>query len=185
MALYRVIALGDSLTYGYPFGKALSWVEQSSQELGVQILNQGINGDNLSHMLKRLTRDVLDLKPEICIVMGGTNDVYQGVDLENLKVDYEKITEKILEEKILPLVALPPPIKDSALEKKMAKYRTWLKKHAKSYSLKILDFYSPFMDKKKKRTLPGTLEDGFHPSSKGYRAMTEMAVKTLKPLLEN
>jgi acyl-CoA thioesterase I len=183
MPLYPIIALGDSLTYGYPFGQAMSWVEYSSKELKVPILNQGTNANILQQMLRRLTIDVLDLKPDYCLILGGTNDVYQGVSLELMKSNFSKITERLLEHQILPIVGLPPPLEDAVFEKDLAKYRNWLKKHAREHSLKVIDFYSAFIDPKKKKLIHAYFEDGIHPSSKGYQAMAQAAIKVLKPLL--
>lgn len=183
MAPFRIIALGDSLTYGYPFGNPLSWVQLTSDAIGIPILNQGINGDTLAHLLRRLNTDVIDLNPEFCILLGGTNDVYQGVDVELMKSNFTKLTEKLLEHNILPIVGLPPPTQDGVFEKTLTKFRNWIKRHAKAHSLKVIDFYNPFLDKKK-RILSANLEDGVHPSSKGYQAMAQAATKALSTLLE-
>lgn len=184
MANYRIVALGDSLTYGYPFGNPLSWVQITADELGVPILNRGINGDTLGRLVRRLTIDVVDMAPEFCILLGGTNDICQGADLETMKTNFTKLTEKLLENKILPVVGLPPPIQDATLEKNMAKFRNWIKRQAKAASLKTIDFHKPFLDKRK-RILPATLEDGVHPSAKGYQMMAQAAVKVVGKLLED
>lgn len=183
MPPYRVIALGDSLTYGYPFGHAMSWVEYASKELKTKILNQGLNGNTLPQMFKRVTVDVLDLKPEYCVVLGGTNDVYQGADVKLMESNFAKIVAKLQEGKVQPVVGLPAPLEDEVYENDLGKYRRWLKKFAKDHDFKAIDFYSAFFDPKKKRVISAYFEDGIHPSSKGYQAMAQAAVKMLKPLL--
>lgn len=183
MSTFRIVALGDSLTYGYPFGNPLSWVQGASEELGIPILNQGTNGDTIGRLLRRLNIDVLDINPEICLILGGTNDVFQDVDLETMKSNFSKLTEKLLEQKILPVVGLPPPVQDKEIEKNLTKFRNWLKRHAKACSLQTIDFHKCFLDKRK-RILPGTLEDGVHPSAKGYELMAESATKCLNKILE-
>ncbi len=184
MAPYPVVAFGDSLTYGYPFGNPLSWVQRVSDELNVPILNQGANGDSLAHLLRRVNFDVLDLHPKICIILGGTNDIFQGTDLNTMKANFTKLTEKLLDHKVLPVIGLPPPIKDAKLEKTMTTYRNWLKRHAKACSLKVIDFHKPFLDKQK-RIRSVNLEDGVHPSSKGYELMAQTALPILQKILEN
>ena len=183
MPPYRAIALGDSLTYGYPFGKNMSWVEYAAKELQVPILNQGINGNTLREMLRRVTIDVLDLKPEFCILLGGANDVYQGVSQGLMQSNFAKLAEQLVDSNIRPLVGLPPPVEDAVFEKELAKFRRWLKSYAKENKFPTIDFYSPFIDSKKKKPISSYFEDGVHPSSKGYQAMAKAAVETLKSVL--
>ncbi|MCE9623898.1 MAG: GDSL family lipase [Deltaproteobacteria bacterium] len=184
MPPYRVIALGDSLTYGYPFGKNMSWVEYASKELKTPILNQGVNGNTFREMLRRLTIDVLDLKPELCVLLGGANDVYQGVSQDLMRSNFTKITELLEEGKIRPLVGLPPPVEDEVFEKELAKFRRWLKSFAKEKRFSTIDFYGPFIDTKKKKLNAACYEDGVHPSSKGYQGMAKAAIKVLQEALE-
>lgn len=182
-APYRVIALGDSLTYGYPFGKNLSWVEYAAKELRTPILNQGINGNTLRDMLRRVTVDVLDLKPEYCILFGGANDVYQGVDVDLMQSNLLKLLELLEEHEIQPILALPPPLEDEVYEKILGKFRRWIKARAKERKIPVIDFFAAFIDPKKKKPTPAFYEDGVHPSSKGYQAMAKAAVKILQPAL--
>ncbi|HCU24616.1 MAG TPA: hypothetical protein DF383_06340 [Deltaproteobacteria bacterium] len=180
MPPYRVIALGDSLTYGYPFGKNLSWVKLAEQELRIPFLNQGVNGDTFREMLRRLTIDVLDLKPEFCIVLGGANDVYQGMAVALMQSNLSKIASLLKKNKIKPLLGLSPPLRDEVFEKELGKFRRWVKRFAKDHRFVAVDFYSPFLDSKKKRLLPSCLEDGVHPSLKGYQSMAKAAVEVLQ-----
>jgi len=163
----------------------MSWVSYTAQNLNTPILNQGVNGNTLREMLLRLTVDVLDLKPEFCILCGGTNDVYQGIDPDLMNSNFKKMAERILEHKIRPIVALPAPVEDEVFEKDLAKFRRWLKKYAKENDLPVIDFYSSFIDPKKKKVIASYFEDGVHPSSKGYQAMAKTATDVLKGVLKN
>ena len=100
-----------------------------------------------------------------------------------MQASFEKILRHLDEARIQPLIGLPIPIEEEAYEKILGKFRRWLKKIAKERSLKAIDFYSAFLDPKKKRPVPSYYEDGIHPSSKGYQAMAQAAVKVLRPLL--
>jgi len=52
----KIVAMGDSITQGYPFTNQESWVEYLAQELKFQVLNQGICGDFTSGMCPAFPR---------------------------------------------------------------------------------------------------------------------------------
>ena len=47
-------------------------------------LDKGISGQNTSQMLARFQKDVIDLDPQVVVVMGGTNDLAQGVSKDQI-----------------------------------------------------------------------------------------------------
>lgn len=42
-------------------------------------IDKGISGQNTTQMLSRFQKDVVNLKPKVVVIMGGTNDLAQGV----------------------------------------------------------------------------------------------------------
>ena len=42
-------------------------------------MDKGISGQNTTQMLSRFQKDVVDLNPQVVVIMGGTNDLAQGV----------------------------------------------------------------------------------------------------------
>lgn len=186
MKKYRIVALGDSITYGYPFGHKYSWVDLVSQKLGLHIENSGINGNSLRDIFNRLTSDVIDVNPQFVILMGGTNDVCQGLEMDRLQQNFLKIIQTLQEYKIQPIVALPPPVEEKKCEAVLDEFRTFIKKQAKKSKVGLIDFYTSFLDPKKKtkRPIAGLLEDGIHPSAAGYRVMAEAAYPVLAKILK-
>ncbi|MCB1214892.1 MAG: hypothetical protein KDK66_05390 [Deltaproteobacteria bacterium] len=179
MTPYQIIALGDSLTYGYPFGPRCSWVASLSQALGQPILNQGVNGDCLQDMLARLDRDVLDLCPKHCLILGGSNDFYQGIPYEKIKLTYLKILEELKEEKVQAWIGLPPPVREKKVEKQLQTFRNWLVRLSRQLKVPRLDFYKAFVHPKSGRIKAGVLEDEVHPSLAGYEMMGEVVRQTI------
>ena len=47
-------------------------------------IDKGISGQNTTQMLERFQKDVVDLNPQVVVIMGGTNDLAQGVTKEEI-----------------------------------------------------------------------------------------------------
>ena len=69
------VGLGDSIT------ELQTWFSTANAATGhnYKYTNAGIGGQTTAQMLPRLSSDVLDRNPDLCVVLGGTNDLGQGV----------------------------------------------------------------------------------------------------------
>ena len=47
-------------------------------------IDKGISGQNTTQMLSRFRKDVVDLNPKVVVIMGGTNDLAQGVTKQQI-----------------------------------------------------------------------------------------------------
>jgi lysophospholipase L1-like esterase len=82
---YKIVMLGDSITAG------VAWNEL----LGINyIANRGIGGDTTSGFIKRL-ENIYKLKPEICFIMGGINDIYGGITVDEILKNFEIIIKNL------------------------------------------------------------------------------------------
>jgi lysophospholipase L1-like esterase len=89
-----IVMLGNSLT---------EWVEWN-ELLGRQnIVNRGIAGDITGGYLHRLDL-VYKLKPKICFIEGGINDIYAEVPVDVIFSNYKKIVESLLANNITPII---------------------------------------------------------------------------------
>jgi lysophospholipase L1-like esterase len=109
-------ALGDSLTRGFvpydplrPMGPGIPYTSyldnivvtelsrRGVDDVSVQFVNFGVNGDSTRGMLRRLESRVAPLDPDYVIVWGGINDIYVGFPVEdimgNLKALYVETAE--------------------------------------------------------------------------------------------
>ncbi|MFO1470697.1 MAG: GDSL-type esterase/lipase family protein [Turneriella sp.] len=168
----KIVALGDSITWGYPNGR--SWTNLVSIETGIQIVNRGVSGETLEEMYYRLENDVIREKPEICIIMGGTNDVFFGNTPEEMMNMIEQMAGELKRRKITPVIGLPIPLtRGGQTEEKLQALRRKLQ----DSGMLTIDFASDFARSKKdfKKLLP----DGIHPADEGKRLMAERLKKEL------
>jgi lysophospholipase L1-like esterase len=68
-----------------------------------EIANRGIGGDITEGFYKRL-ETIYPLKPEMCFIMGGINDIGRGIPVENILENMEKITEALEWNGIKPII---------------------------------------------------------------------------------
>jgi lysophospholipase L1-like esterase len=90
----NVVMLGNSITY------RANWNELLNRN---DIINRGIGNDVTEGMLMRLN-SVIDVKPRICFVMGGINDINKGVKTKNIVSNLSEIAYILKQNRITPIV---------------------------------------------------------------------------------
>jgi lysophospholipase L1-like esterase len=93
----KIVMFGNSITAS---GK---WAELLGR---TDVINSGFPGLCTYHFLGILQSQVIDLKPDVCFVMGGINDITVGVEQAKIQANYREILDKILENDIIPVVTL-------------------------------------------------------------------------------
>lgn len=189
-----IICIGDSITHGFPFGPAWSWVAVLNRLLPVEVINRGVNGDTTSDMLFRFQTDVLNHNPSITVIMGGTNDAWLGAGLDIVKANLTAMAERSRKQHVLPVMGLPVPLSPGGdddffpgLEETsqiLDHYRTWIEDYCQVNDLPVIDFYTPMLTPGSAYGRPAYFLDGVHPSQKGYLAMAEAALPAMKQLIE-
>lgn len=89
-----VVFLGNSITFGG------NWYELLGRE---RIINRGIGSDNTVGMLHRL-RFVYLLKPKICFIMAGINDIYSDAPVGKIFENYVNIIDTLRAHNIVPVI---------------------------------------------------------------------------------
>ncbi|AVX21088.1 Lysophospholipase L1 [Carboxydocella sporoproducens DSM 16521] len=175
------VALGDSLTYGFPYSPRESWVARVAEELGIQIENRGICGDTLTDMARRLEKDVLGYQPSHCLVLGGTNDVYQlHYRFQRSCQAFMQIIDGLRRHNIIPLVGLPLPVEEAEISARLQELLAWQRDFCTEEGIILIDFFAAFQRQGGIALLP----DGVHPGREGYRLMAETALAVLRPLFK-
>ncbi len=172
----KVVALGDSITYGFPYTPRESWVNIACDLLGINIINEGSCGDTTSFMLYRFFASVLHYHPTHVIIMGGVNDAFWKISKEKVEEHIIKMCTNAEDSGIIPVIGLPTPVCEAPFEEILKGYRYRMCLYAESRGYKIIDFYRSILDPETGGIQWGYHVDGVHPSIDGYEAMS-MAVK--------
>jgi len=86
----NVIMLGNSITHG------VSWAELLGR---TDVVERGIPSDNLEGYFSRIN-NVISLKPKVCFIMGGINDIYNWIPVEDVFRNYVKVITELRSKKI-------------------------------------------------------------------------------------
>jgi lysophospholipase L1-like esterase len=173
----RVVFMGDSITE--------EWSNLYPEFFsGNNYINRGIGGQTTPQMLIRFKPDAIDLKPDVIVILAGTNDIAGNTgpstvrmitdnifSMAELAIAYDII---VVLASILPVyqyswaddVIDPPSMIDSVNSK--------IKEYVENQGLIYLDFYSSMVDDQKGLKLDYT-GDGVHPNEAGYKVMSAIA----------
>ncbi len=105
-----VLALGDSLTYGYGAPPEAAWPAQLASITGWQVVNEGVNGDTAEGALARLAPLLAAQRFDAILVGIGGNDMLRGVPADTTR---SRIAEMLAQARAhtphVALIATPAP----------------------------------------------------------------------------
>lgn len=185
----RVVFLGDSIT---DYWKLPDYFP------GKSYINRGVDGQTTREMLVRFRQDVIDLHPEVVVMLAGTNDI-AGVtgptSDADIEANYASMAELARAHRIRMVFASVLPVHNYTLDAqepfalrprdRILALNKWLKDYCAKNRLVYLDYFSALVDERGmlKRALA---DDGLHPNGAGYKIMAPLAEKAIqKALVEN
>jgi lysophospholipase L1-like esterase len=182
---HRVVFMGNSITEG--------WLQSFPEFFaGKSYINRGIGGQTTPQMLLRFRQDVIALKPEVVVILGGTNDIAGNTGPSSLEMIEDNIASmavlaksahiKVILCSVLPAYDYPwAPGRKPA--EKIATLNQWIKRYAHQNGCIYLDYYSSMVDERKgmKAAYSG---DGVHPNKEGYKVMSVLAEKAVTSALK-
>lgn len=110
----KVVALGDSLTFGYGVPNSQSYPTLLANKTGWHIINAGVNGDTTQNVFDRLA-SVIDQNPKLILLGVGGNDVLRRVHPENTKNNLMQIIQTLQVKQIAVILIAQPHLSASAL----------------------------------------------------------------------
>jgi lysophospholipase L1-like esterase len=175
---HRVIFYGDSITDKWTLSQYFP---------GRNYINRGISGQTTSQMLLRFRQDVIDLDPQIVVVLAGTNDIAGNtgpISIENIEGNITSIAELARAHNIALVLSSVTPVNnytpasqrffaDRPLSE-ILRLNEWIKAYCANTNCYYLDYFDSMVDGSGllKRDLS---EDGLHPNDAGYKIMAPLA----------
>ncbi|ACL22416.1 lysophospholipase L1-like esterase [Desulfitobacterium sp. LBE] len=173
----KVVAIGDSFTFGYPGNTENSWPAVLGQTSQIEVVNKGLKSQTAQDLYSRFDADVLAEKPGRVIIFVGNGDAIKEVPLETFQQHIKAMVEKAESNHIIPILALPLPY--TGVQNTIKEFREWESSYAKEKNILVLDFATVLMDADNVY-LEGLLsKEANYPSKEGYKLMGEYASRVL------
>ncbi len=181
-----VAQFGDSITYSMAFWKPLSWSDpdQYIKEDGLpkrpdkpwkQIIKgagddgKGAQAANYSgwrvgNLLKAMPKALETRKPEVALIMIGTNDISDGKVPADYQSGLEKVIQLCIDAKCIPILSTIPP-KRGKMEAVEAANKI-IHALAEKHEVPLIDYYAAIMAHAPDGKWDGSLisNDGVHPT---------------------
>ena len=194
-----IVALGDSTTAGTPgFASPIEAPPDGSGDAESQyaywlmrahpdwrVLNRGVNGERTDQIRVRFTRDVIQARPDLVIIVAGVNDIYQGRTAESVQAELLSMYSAARDAGI-PIVAgsiLPYNTATPEQNGRMHAVNAWIRDDGSRQTGLI------FCDTRAAVAMPGRPDllasspDDIHPSPEGYRLMAVALEPSVKAAL--
>jgi lysophospholipase L1-like esterase len=190
--LPRIVFIGDSITYGWP------GLGPKGRFKNIEVVNRGITSQLTAQMLLRFRQDVIDLHPQVVVILGGSNDLefLMPPAVPVVQSNLASMAQLARANGIATVLSSIPPVSDYELDvdqrpalrtkthppDQIREINDWMKKFASERGCIYLDYYSSLADEKGffKR---GYSLDGLHPNDRGYAIMEKLVSQAIAAAL--
>ncbi len=200
----KVLFIGDSITdlkfnfrFAHKFGVRKIYASQLKKKFkkystAINVDIKGIASNRTYHVYDRLTKDCINLKPDVIIMLIGVNDAWENYVPQDypplvrpmephIREIYRRIRTELPDTQILYLM---PFMIDSVKEKlpfhkTLDDFRKILKEIALENGAAVLDMQEVFYDAQKTVSPEKLAVDGIHPSNLGHKVMADAIEKMI------
>ena len=190
----RVVFMGDSITD--------NWVQPRFGEFfpAKPYIGRGIGGQTTPQMLIRFRPDVLALRPQVVVILAGTNDIAGNtgpMTLEEIQGNLASMSQlahangiRVVLSSVLPVYdggrtpdGKPLVMTDRRPPEKILALNAWIENYAAQHHDTYLEYFSAMVDDRGflKKELS---DDGLHPNKAGYAVMAPLAEKAIAAALQ-
>lgn len=201
----RILFLGDSITdvkfnrlQNHKIGGKNIYALQVAKELkkkhkSLKFYYRGIASNRSYHVYDRLTKDCINLKPDVIVMLIGVNDAWENYAKEQyppllrpFKPHMTEIFRRIkMELKDTKLVVMLPFLIDTIAEKApfhnvLEEFRAELLEYASGNACDIIELQAMFYEEEKTTKPYDLAHDGVHPTNYGHSLIANEVLKVLK-----
>lgn len=177
-----LVALGDSVTIGF-FGAPDRWIQAETSWVahatcGTELTygyNAGVAGATTEQMAERVS-DALDHDPRWFVVLGGTNDVLEGIPPAEAIRNLDAILQAAADVETVAIGTIPPS-DDPTIHEPIARLNAGIRQLATDRGVRLIDFHEVVGEGD--RYAPGFAFDAYHPNAAGARLMGDLARSVL------
>jgi lysophospholipase L1-like esterase len=170
----KIAMLGNSIT------ARVDWSELLNRN---DIINRGIGSDVTEGFLNRMEY-IYSVKPQICYIMGGVNDIARNIKLEETVQNIKKIIEGLKQHKIKPVLQSVLYVADTypnylAMNQKIESMNAELEKVAKESKVIFLNLNN-ILSSENQLIKEYAIKDGIHLNGSGYEKWKSVLLVNLK-----
>lgn len=178
------VFIGDSITAGYqqgpgylppryfPFTNMLESglrmrLKELESDIEIAIENKGMDGDSTSGMVNRFQTSVAYEKPDYVVIMGGLNDLFTRIPVDDVYRNLVQLTQMTLEIGAKPIVLSTTPVAGSPeFNTKIKELNDRVFNYCEENKMFFIDLFGELLEE------GGLAEeysnDGVHISDRGY-----------------
>ncbi len=175
---HRVVFYGDSITDMWTLNQYFP---------DKHYINRGISGQTTSQMLLRFRQDVVNLDPDVVVILAGTNDIAGNtgpISIEDIEGNITSMAELARAQDIALVLSSVTPVNNytpasqrffaDRPPSEILRLNEWMKAYCASTNCYYIDYFNAMVDGSglMKRALT---EDGLHPNDAGYKIMAPLA----------
>jgi len=181
-----VVFFGDSITDLWKLDASFP---------GKGYINRGIGGQTSEQLLLRFRPDVVNLKPAVAMILGGTNDIAGNtgpMTPEQTAGNFASMAELARVHGIRVVLGSLTPVHHASVMamrhyvlrplQRILALNQWLRGYCAGQGLVYADYFSAMADERGqlRRELA---DDGLHPNAAGYAVMTPVAQAAIEKAL--
>ena len=183
---HRVVFIGDSITEFWK-DKDSSFFKDNG------FINRGISSQVTEHILVRFRQDVINLKPDVVVILAGINDIAENNGPTTLENTFNNIVSMIelarLHNIKVVLCSVLPAVdffwrKGLQPAEKVIQLNAMLKSYTDENNIVFVDYHSAMVDERKGMDKKYA-DDEVHPTLAGYKIMEPLVMEGINEALKN